>query len=100
MRPEQLEHTLPGHPCLAQYPAYDNSAATTSPVPIVPTTPATPDPANDQDTNSQATLVPIVPTVPYGTHIIRRLTEHYYLLRPVLPESTLRMATRTHAPRK
>ncbi len=73
MRPEQLEHTLPGHPCLAQYPAYDNSAATTSPVPIVPivpTTPAAPDPANDQDTNSQATLVPIVPTVPYGTHII------------------------------
>ena len=76
MRPEQLEHTLAGHPCLAQYPAYDNSAATTSPdpivpiVPIVPTTPAVPDPANDQDTNSQATLVPTVPCVPCGTHII------------------------------
>lgn len=73
MRPEQLEYTLAGHPCLAQYPAYDNSAATTSPdpivpiVPSVPTTPAAPDPANDQDTNSQVTLVPIVPSVPTVT---------------------------------
>jgi len=72
MMPEQLEHTLPGRPCLAQYPAYDNSAATTSPdpiVPIVPTVPtalAAPGPTNDQDTNSQATLVPIVPLVPIG----------------------------------
>ena len=72
MRPEQLEYTIAGHPCLAQYPAYDKSAATTSPdpiVPIVPTIPAAPDPANDQDTNSQATLVPTVPCVPCGTHI-------------------------------
>jgi hypothetical protein len=69
MRPEQLEHTLLGHPCLAQYPVLDTSTAAASPVPIVsivpmvPTTPATPDPANDQDTNSQATLVPTVPCV-------------------------------------
>jgi hypothetical protein len=69
MRSEQLEYTLAGHPCLAQYPTYDNSAATTFPdpiVPTVPTTPVAPDPANDQDTNSQATLVPIVPIVPCG----------------------------------
>ncbi len=67
MRPEQLEYTLAGHPCLAQYPAYNKAAARTFPDPIVPivptvsTTPAAPDPANDQDTNSQATLVPTVP---------------------------------------
>ncbi len=70
MRPEQLECTLAGHPCLAQYPALDTSTVAASPVPIVPTvptTPAAPDPANDQDTNSQVTLVPIVPTVPTVT---------------------------------
>ncbi len=66
MRPEQLEHTLAGHPCLAQYHALDTSTAAASPVPIVPivsTTPAALDPANDQAINSQATLVPIVPCV-------------------------------------
>ncbi len=66
MRPEQLEYTLAGHPCLAQYPVLDTSTAAASPVPIVPTTPGAPDPANDQGTNSQATLVPFVPCVPGG----------------------------------
>ncbi len=72
MRPEQLEYTLAGHPCLAQYPMLDISTAAASPVsivpsvPIVPTTPAAPGPANDQAINSQVTIVPIVPTVPCG----------------------------------
>ncbi len=61
--------TLPAAPDpeLAQYSAYDNSAATTSPVstiPSVPTTPAAPGPENDQDADPQATPDPTVPTVP------------------------------------
>jgi AAA domain len=63
-------YTLPGHPCLAQYPVLDTSTAAASPVssvPIVPTTRVTPDPANDQETNSQATPVPTVSTVPITT---------------------------------
>jgi hypothetical protein len=60
-------YTLPGHPCLAQYPVLDPSNAPASPVPTVSsvsTTPADPDPANNQDTSSQATSVPTVSIVP------------------------------------
>jgi hypothetical protein len=63
-------YTLPGHPCLAQYPVLDTSTAAAPPDPIVPnvsivpTTPAAPDPANDQDTDSQTVPVPGVSTVP------------------------------------
>ncbi len=63
-------YTLPGHPCLAQYPVLDPSTAPAPPVPTVPsvssvpTTQTTPDPANDQDTNPQTAPVPTVPTVP------------------------------------
>jgi AAA domain len=63
-------YTLPGHPCLAQYPVLDPSTAPASPVPTVssvpniPATPTTPDLANDQDTNPQTAPVSIVPSVP------------------------------------
>ena len=69
-------YTLPGHPCLAQYPVLDPSTTPASPVPTVPsvsttsttssipTTQTTPDPANDQDTNPQTAPVPAVSTVP------------------------------------
>ncbi len=63
-------YTLPGHPCLAQYPVLDTSTAAASPVPNVssvssiPTTQATPDTANNQDTNPQTAPVSIVPSVP------------------------------------
>ncbi len=69
-------YTLPGHPCLAQYPVLDPSTAPASPVPTVPTvsnissipsiptTLAAPDLANDQDTDPQAAPVPSVPNIP------------------------------------
>src|SRR6266851_3997344 len=63
-------YTLPDHPCLAQYPVLDTSTAAASPVPNVssvssiPTTQATPDTANNQDTNPQTAPVSIVPSVP------------------------------------
>ncbi len=66
-------YTLPGHPCLAQYPVLDPSTAPTSPdpavtsvsnVPNVPTTPADPDLANNQDINPQTAPVTSVPNVP------------------------------------
>jgi len=63
-------YTLPGHPCLAQYPVLDPSTAPASPDPAVPsvsnvpTTSITPDPTNDQDTNPQTAPVSNVPGVP------------------------------------
>jgi len=62
-------YTLPGHPCLAQYPPLDPStAASSNPnvtnVTNVTTTQAAPDPANDEETNPQTTPVPNVPNVP------------------------------------
>jgi hypothetical protein len=63
-------YTLPGHPCLAQYPVLDTSTAAAPPDPtvpnvsIVPTTPAAPGPANDQDTDPQTAPVPGVSIVP------------------------------------
>jgi hypothetical protein len=60
-------YTLPGHPCLAQYPVFDPSTVPVSPVPTVPnipTTQTTPDPANEQDINPQTAPVSIVPSVP------------------------------------
>jgi len=62
-------YTLPGHPCLAQYPVLDPSTAPASPDPnvttisSVPTTRTTPDPTNDQDTNPQTAPVSNVPSV-------------------------------------
>ncbi len=74
-------YTLPDHPCLAQYPVLDPSTPAASPVPSVSsvtgvtgvsnisnvsnvsTTQTTPDPANDQDTDTQTAPVSNVPTV-------------------------------------
>lgn len=61
-----------------QSPSYRpfNPPAGTTPVPgvsIVPTTPATPDPANDQDTDPQTAPVPGVSTVPMHS-LWRRIT--------------------------
>ena len=84
MRSKEARHRMPqsiqvvpparGLYTLVQYPAYDNPAATTSPVTIVPTVPAAPDPANDQGANLQAAPVTIVPTVSITStaHIIRQ----------------------------
>src|SRR6266704_960291 len=69
-------YTLPGHPCLAQYPVLDPSTAAASPdptvtsvtnitsIPGVPTTPADLDLANDQDTDTQTAPVTSVSNVP------------------------------------
>ena len=63
-------YTLPGHPCLAQHPVLDTSTAAAHPDPnvpnisIIPTTPVAPDPANDQDTDSQTAPDPGVSIVP------------------------------------
>ncbi len=62
-------YTLPGHPCLAQYPVVPSTiAASPDPavpnVSIVPNTPVAPDPANDQDTDPQTASVPGVSIVP------------------------------------
>jgi len=65
-------YTLPGHPCLAQYPVLDPSTAPTSPdpavtsvpsVPSIPTTRTTPDPTNDRNAEIQTANVPNIPSV-------------------------------------
>lgn len=65
-------YTLPGHPCLTQYPVLDPSTAPASPDPTVTsvsnvssvsTTLETPDLANDQDTDTQTAPVTSVSNV-------------------------------------
>jgi hypothetical protein len=61
-------YTLPGHPCLAQYPSpadpYPATEAQNPPVPGVPSSLATPGSENDPGADSQTTPVPGVSTVP------------------------------------
>jgi archaellum biogenesis ATPase FlaH len=54
-------YTVPGHPCLAQYPSHNNSATPASPVPTIP---AISDLENDLGINPHAIPVPTVPSVP------------------------------------
>ena len=58
-------YTIPGHPCLSQYPSTaDTLPATEAHNPTVPSSLAAPDSENDPDAGSQATPVPGVSTVP------------------------------------